>query len=121
MRKMMRNYRPDHMRMEDYRWRYCRITKTDVPYTSNAGGAREMYAKKYGLSHMQSFFTVGGICGPRAFAGRMATHAFGIPSRPAPQTGQLNLSATSQTKEQKMLKRLIHILFGRREKWLEVA
>lgn len=92
MRKMMRNYRPDLMRLEDYRWRYCRITKTDVPYTSNAGGAREAGRKKYNLSSMQSFFLVGGICGPRAFTGRMATHAFGIPSRPAPQTGHAAIS-----------------------------
>ena len=92
MRKMMRNYRPDLTRMEDYRWRYCRITKTDVPYTSNAGGAREIARKAYNLSAMQSYFIVGGICGPRAFTGRMATHAFGIPSRPAPQTGHAAIS-----------------------------
>lgn len=92
MRKMMRNYRPDHMRIEDYRWRYCRITKTDVPYTSNAGGAREAGREAHNLSAMQSYFLVGGICGPRAFTGRMATHAFGIPSRPAPQTGHAAIS-----------------------------
>jgi hypothetical protein len=92
MRKMMRNYRPDHMRMEDYRWRYCRITKTDVPYTSNAGGARAAGREAHNLSSMQSYFLVGGICGPRAFTGRMATHAFGIPSRPAPQTGHAAMS-----------------------------
>jgi len=92
MRKMMRNYRPDLMQIEDYRWRYCRITKTDVPYTSNATGARNAAAEKYGLSSMQSYFCYGGICGPRAFVGRMATHAFGIPSRPAPQTGHAAMS-----------------------------
>jgi hypothetical protein len=86
MRKMMRNYRPDHMKL-DYRWRYCRITKSDVPYTSNATGARHKLAQKYGFTSMQSYFLVGGICGPRAFAGRNATHAFGIPSLKAPQTG----------------------------------
>lgn len=92
MRMMMRNYRPDHMRIEDYRWRYCYITKSDVPYTSNAGGAREEAAKAYNLSAMQSYFICGGICGPRAFTGRLATHAFGIPSRPAPQTGHAAMS-----------------------------
>ena len=85
-REMLRNYRPDHMKL-DYKWRYCRITKTDVPYTSNATGAREAGRQKYNLSSMQSYFLVGGICGPRAFTGRAATHAYGIPSRPAPQTG----------------------------------
>lgn len=91
MRKMIRNYRPDHMKL-DYKWRYCRITKSDVPYTSNAGGARAVGREKYNLSSMQSFFLVGGICGPRAFTGRTATHAFGIPSRPAPQTGHAAIS-----------------------------
>ena len=91
MRKMIRNYRPDHMKL-DYKWRYCRITKSDVPYTSNAGGARAAGREKYKLTSMQSFFLVGGICGPRAFTGRTATHAFGIPSRPAPQTGHAAIS-----------------------------
>lgn len=91
MRKMIRNYRPDHMKL-DYKWRYCRITKTDVPYTSNAGEARAVGREKYNLSSMQSYFLVGGICGPRAFTGRAATHAFGIPSRPAPQTGHAAIS-----------------------------
>jgi hypothetical protein len=89
MRKMMRNYRPDHIRIADYRWRYCRITKTDVPYTSNV---RRPVRPDLGLSRMQDYFLEGGICGPRAFAGRMATHAFGIPSRPAPQTGHAAMS-----------------------------
>jgi hypothetical protein len=91
MRKMIRNYRPDHMKL-DYKWRYCRITKSDVPYTSNASGARAVGRKKHNLSAMQSYFLVGGICGPRAFTGRAATHAFGIPSRPAPQTGHAAMS-----------------------------
>ena len=92
MRKMMRNYRPDHIRREDYRWRYCRITKTDVPYVGDAGGARAVGRKAHNLSVIQSFFLEGGICGPRAFVGRMATHAFGIPSRPAPQKGHAAMS-----------------------------
>jgi hypothetical protein len=91
MRKMIRNYRPDHMKL-DYQWRYCRITKSDVPYTSNAGEARAVGREKYKLTGMQSYFLVGGICGPRAFTGRTATHAFGIPSRPAPQTGHAAIS-----------------------------
>jgi hypothetical protein len=88
MRKMIRNYRPDHMRL-DYKWRYCRITKTDVPYTSNVP---RPVRPDLGLSRMQDFFLEGGICGPRAFTGRAATHAFGIPSRPAPQTGHAAMS-----------------------------
>ncbi|MFK7909654.1 MAG: hypothetical protein AB8F34_03540 [Akkermansiaceae bacterium] len=91
MRKVIRNYRPDHMRI-DYKWRYCRLTKTDVPYTSNAGEARAAGSEKHKITAFQSFFLVGGICGPRAFTGRAATHAYGIPSRPAPQTGHAAIS-----------------------------
>ncbi len=86
MRKMIRNYRPDHMKL-DYRWRYCRITKSDVPYTSGLTGQRDKLGLGLGLSGMQKYFLEGGICGPRAFTGRNSTHAFGIPSLPAPQTG----------------------------------
>lgn len=88
MRKMIRNYRPDLMKL-DYQWRYCRITKTDVPYTSNVSRPVRPDLK---LLSMQDYFLEGGICGPRAFTGRAATHAFGIPSRPAPQTGHAAMS-----------------------------
>lgn len=88
MRKMIRNFRPDHMKLE-YRWRYCRITKSDVPYTSNVPRPVRPDLK---LLSMQDYFLEGGICGPRAFTGRAATHAFGIPSRPAPQTGHAALA-----------------------------
>jgi hypothetical protein len=37
MRTMLRNYRPDHITTPDYQWRYCRIVRTDVPYTSSVG------------------------------------------------------------------------------------
>ena len=85
-RKMIRNYRPDHMKL-DYKWRYCRITKSDVPYTSGLTGARGSLGVGLNLSGFQKFFLEGGICGPRAFVGRNSTHAFGIPSMPSPQTG----------------------------------
>jgi hypothetical protein len=84
MRKMMRNYRPDHITNPDYRWRYCGIVKTDVPYTSNV---RRPVRPDLGLTQMQDFFLEGGICGPRAFTGKLATAAFGIPTRGARQTG----------------------------------
>ncbi len=91
MRKMMRNYRPDHMKL-DYRWRYCRITKSDVPYTNGLTGARGKLGVELGLSHFQKYFLEGGSCGPRAFVGRNATHAFGIPSMPSPQTAHAALA-----------------------------
>ena len=82
MRKVLRNYRPDHTRLE-YRWRYCRIVRSDIPYTSNVDRSG-MPAE---LSRIQKYFLKGGICGPRAFVGQISGYAFGIPSRRAPSPG----------------------------------
>ena len=82
IRKVLRNYRPDHTRLE-YRWRYCRIVRSDIPYTSNVDRSG-MPAE---LSNIQKFFLEGGICGPRAFVGQISGYAFGIPSRRAPSPG----------------------------------
>jgi len=86
MREMIRNYRPDHTVMKDYKWRYCRIVRTDVPY----GPARRIPGSN--LSHMQQILVVGGSCGPRAFVGKLSTAAFGIPTRGARQTGHAAMS-----------------------------
>ena len=83
IRNMLRNYRPDHIRNPDYRWRYCRIVKTDVPYTSGV----DRSGMPADLSKFQKFFLKGGICGPRAFVGQLSGYAFGIPSRRAPSPG----------------------------------
>jgi len=83
IRKVLRNYRPDHMRLE-YRWRYCRIVKTDIPYT---GGCRRPVRPDLNLSKTQDYFLEGGICGPRAFVGQISGYAFGIPTRRAPSPG----------------------------------
>lgn len=82
IRKVLRNYRPDHTRLE-YRWRYCRIVRSDVPYCSGVDRSG-MPAE---LSQIQKFFLEGGICGPRAFVGQLSGYAFGIPSRRAPSPG----------------------------------
>ncbi|HJM65730.1 MAG: hypothetical protein GY887_17020 [Halieaceae bacterium] len=82
MRKVLRNYRPDHTRLE-YRWRYCRIVRTDIPYTSGV----DRSGMPADLSNIQKFFLEGGICGPRAFVGQISGYAFGIPSRRAPSPG----------------------------------
>ena len=82
IRKVLRNYRPDHTRME-YRWRYCRIVKTDVPYMAVARPVRP----DLNLSRIQDFFLEGGTCGPRAFVGQISGYAFGIPTRRAPSPG----------------------------------
>ncbi len=52
IRKVMRNYRPDHMRRE-YRWRYCRIVRSDIPYCSRIMPARPDLK----LSRIQDFFS----------------------------------------------------------------
>ncbi len=91
MREMMRNYRPDHMVLPDYKWRYVRIVKSDVPYTSGLTGLRPL-KPELGLTRMQDFFLEGGICGPRAFTGKLSTAAFGIPTRGARQTGHAAMS-----------------------------
>ena len=82
MRKVMRNYRPDHMRLP-YNWRYCRIVKTDVPYGSQMNPARP----DLNLSGIQNSLLVGGICGARSFAGQVSCYAFGIPTLRAPSPG----------------------------------
>jgi hypothetical protein len=82
MRKVLRNYRPDHTRLE-YRWRYCRIVRSDIPYT----GGVDRSGMPAELSNIQKFFLKGGICGPRAFVGQISGYAFGIPSRRAPSPG----------------------------------
>ncbi len=82
VRNMIRNYRPDHTR-EEYKWRYCRIVKTDVPYVSGV----DRSGMPGDLSSIQQFFLEGGICGPRAFVGQLSCYAFGIPARRAPSSG----------------------------------
>ena len=82
MRKVMRNYRPDHMRLE-YRWRYCRIVRSDVPYGSQMNPARP----DLNLSGIQNALLVGGVCGARSFAGQISCYAFGIPTLRAPSPG----------------------------------
>lgn len=84
-RKMMRVYRPDHITMEDYKWRYVRLIKSDVPYTSTT------HDPTIG-SKAQEQIALGGICGRRAFLGRLTTRAFGIPTRASTQSGHAALS-----------------------------
>ncbi|MDB4460871.1 hypothetical protein N9047_01615 [bacterium] len=79
-RKMMQNYRPDHITNPDYKWRYVRIVKSDVPYVSPTSDPALG-------TPAQQHIALGGICGRRAFYGRLATRAFGIPSRASTQTG----------------------------------
>lgn len=79
-RQMMRIYRPDHITTEDTQWRYVRFIKSDVPYCSTT------HDPSLG-SRAQMEIALGGICGRRAFLGRLTSRAFGIPTRASTQTG----------------------------------
>ena len=79
-REMMRNFRPDHITNPDHKWRYTRLVKSDVPYTSTR------HDPALGTPAQQAI-ALGGVCGRRAFFGRFVTRAFGIPSRRSTQTG----------------------------------
>lgn len=85
MRKMLRIYRPDLITMDDYKWRYVRFIKTDVPYCSTT------HDPSIGTPSQEDI-ALGGVCGRRAFLGRLATRAFGIPTRASTQTGHAALS-----------------------------
>ncbi len=78
-RQMMRNYRPDHITTEDTQWRYVRFIKSDVPYCSTT------HDPSLG-TRPQMEIALGGICGRRAFLGRLTSRAFGIPTRASTQT-----------------------------------
>lgn len=80
MRRMRRIYRPDHITYPDYKWRYVRIVKDDMPYCSTT------HDPSLG-STAQEALALGGICGRRAFMGRLALRAFGVPARASTQTG----------------------------------
>lgn len=79
-RNMMRIYRPDHITTEDTKWRYVRMIKSDVPYCTTT------HDPSLG-TRPQMEIALGGICGRRAFLGRLTSRAFGIPTRASTQTG----------------------------------
>ena len=80
VRSMLRQFRPDHITNPDQKWRYTRVVKSDLPYTSTR------HDDALGLPQQQAL-ALGGICGRRAFFGRFVARAFGIPSRRSTQTG----------------------------------
>jgi hypothetical protein len=84
-RSMLRQFRPDHITNPDQKWRYTRIVKSDLPYTSTR------HDDTLG-SPQQQALALGGICGRRAFFGRFIARAFGIPSRRSTQSGHAALN-----------------------------
>jgi len=86
-RKMLRNYRPDHISTSDYRWRYVAIVRTDIKY-----GSQDNKYDKSELQFFQNILMNGGVCGRRAFFGRFILRAFGVPTTARPQRGHASLA-----------------------------
>jgi len=84
-RKMLRNYRPDHVLSPNYQWRYCMIVKSDVRYKKPEW--EEGVPRTY-----KQMISGGGMCGPRAWFGRMACKSFGIPTWGVRQPGHAAMS-----------------------------
>lgn len=86
-REMLRNYRPDHVTMDDYRWRYVALVRSDIRY-----GSQDNKYDRDDLQFFQNILKNGGICGRRAFIGRFILRAFGIPTTARPQPGHAALA-----------------------------
>lgn len=86
-RKMLRNYRPDHITTDDYRWRYVALVRSDIKYGSQCNKFDEEK-----LQFFQNILKNGGVCGRRAFIGRFILRAFGIPTTARPQRGHAALT-----------------------------
>lgn len=86
-RDMLRNYRPDHISTDDYRWRYVALVRSDIRY-----GSQDNKFDKPELQFFQNILMNGGICGRRAFIGRFILRSFGIPVIARPQPGHAALA-----------------------------
>lgn len=85
-RQMLRNYRPDHITMDGYGWRYVALVRSDIPY-----GSQDVKHDRDDLQFFQNILMNGGVCGRRAFIGRFVLRAFGIPTTARPQRGHAAL------------------------------
>ncbi len=86
-REMLRNFRPDHVTMQNYGWRYVALVRSDIPY-----GSQDVKYDQDELQFFQNILMNGGICGRRAFIGRFILRAFGIPTIARPQRGHAALA-----------------------------
>lgn len=86
-REMLRNYRPDHITTDDYKWRYVAAVRTEIRY-----GSQYNTLDKPELQFFQNILANGGVCGRRAFFGRFILRAFGIPTTARPQRGHAALA-----------------------------
>jgi len=78
-RNSLQNYRPDIVLSTNPQWQYCMIVKTDVGYRTP-----DWYKNPHSYDQILSG---GGKCGPRAWYGRFACKAFGIPTWGCQQPG----------------------------------
>ena len=86
-RKMLANYRPDHIATDDDRWRYVALVRSDIPY-----GSQDNKFDQPELQFFQNILKNGGVCGRRAFIGRFILRAFGVPTIARPQPGHAALA-----------------------------
>lgn len=79
-RTTMANYRPDHVASSDLHWRYSRAVRTEVEYTHDSIWI-------HGFPRYMDIPEAGGVCGARAWFGRMTRNAFGLPTWGVQQPG----------------------------------
>ena len=81
-RKMLRNFRPDHITNPNFGWRYVSIVGSDVKY-----GSENVKHDRPDLQKYQNILMNGGVCGRRAFFGRFILRSFGVPTIARPSRG----------------------------------
>lgn len=86
-RKMLRNYRPDHIYNSNYGWRYVSLVTSCVKY-----GSQDVKYDRPELQKYQNILMNGGVCGRRAFIGRFILRAFGMPTTARPSRGHAALA-----------------------------
>jgi formylglycine-generating enzyme required for sulfatase activity len=81
-RRMLRNFRPDHIYESNFGWRYVGVVSSNVQY-----GSGDVKYDRPELQKYQNILMNGGICGRRAFFGRFILRSFGVPTTARPSRG----------------------------------
>jgi len=81
-RRMLRNFKPDHIYEPNFGWRYVGIVSSEVKY-----GSGDVKYDRPELQKYQNIIMNGGICGRRAFFGRFILRSFGVPTTARPSRG----------------------------------
>jgi formylglycine-generating enzyme required for sulfatase activity len=81
-RRMLRNFKPDHIYESNSGWRYVGIVSSEVKY-----GSGDVKYDRPELQKYQNIIMNGGICGRRAFFGRFILRSFGVPTTARPSRG----------------------------------